>query len=161
LYESGFVKLPNGNISNLGITQKLYEAWMKKSVTEDHMQSLTPQMVAPIYKAKYWDLLQCEMLPHGVDLTVFDFAISVGQQRAIAKLQAAIDAYADGIMGPKTIEAVRKVEDTASLIVTYKLLRDEFYKTLPNYSHFGSAWDNRTAKTTEKALEMNSLLYYK
>lgn len=155
-HEGGFVNHPKdpGGMTNLGITKKVYEAWMKKPVTEEQMRALTKQMVYPIYKAKYWDLMKCDSMPKGIDLMLFDFGVNAGQQRAIAKLQAAVGSYADGLIGPKTIAAVNQVEDKVALIKEYEQLRYDFYKSLSTYQHFGRGWDRRTKETAEKALEM-------
>ena len=100
-HEGGFIKHPKQPdlSSNSGITKKVYEGWAKKSVTEDQLESLSKTEIALFYKEKYWKVLQCDDLPHGVDLIVFDFAISAGPYKAIIKLQQAVNCYLDGNMG--------------------------------------------------------------
>ena len=56
-HEGGYVNDPNdaGGRTNLGVTQKVYENWVERDVTEQEMRDLTVEDVAPIYKNEYWD----------------------------------------------------------------------------------------------------------
>ena len=55
--EGSFVNHPSdpGGMTNLGVTQKAWRDWVKHGVDEAEMRALTPELVAPIYKSKYWD----------------------------------------------------------------------------------------------------------
>lgn len=152
-HEGGFIKHPKQPdlSSNSGITKKVYEGWAKKSVTEDQLESLSKTEIALFYKEKYWKVLQCDDLPHGVDLIVFDFAISAGPYKAVIKLQQAVNCYLDGNMGPQTIEAVNS-QNIRDVINKYKDLRLSFYRNIPGYDAFGASWEDRTEDITNIAI---------
>ena len=50
--EGGFVNHPldPGGMTNLGVTRKSYEDFLKRHVTEQEMRNLTPDLVEPFYK---------------------------------------------------------------------------------------------------------------
>ena len=54
-HEGGFVNDPRdpGGMTNLGVTKKVWEAFVGREVTEDEMRKLTPETVAPLYKQRY------------------------------------------------------------------------------------------------------------
>ena len=66
-----------------------------KPVDEKAMRALTPADVAPLYKRKYWDKVQGDELPSGIDYVVFDAAINSGPGRAVKLLQACVGVEVD------------------------------------------------------------------
>jgi lysozyme family protein len=56
-HEGGFVNHPRdpGGMTNLGVTKRVWEEWVGHEVDEATMRGLTPDLVAPLYKARYWD----------------------------------------------------------------------------------------------------------
>jgi lysozyme family protein len=56
-HEGGYVNHPDdpGGITNLGVTKRVYEEWIGREATEEDMENLTPEDVAPLYKTNYWD----------------------------------------------------------------------------------------------------------
>ena len=67
--EGGFVNHPNdpGGMTNLGVTRNVWQEWVNRDVDEAEMRSLTPELVTPLYKQRYWDACKCSDLPRGVD----------------------------------------------------------------------------------------------
>lgn len=106
--EGGFVDDPqdSGGITNLGVTLATWERWTKGSVTRAQMRALTPVDVAPMYRAYFWDACDCDNLPQGVDLCVFDFAVNAGVARAARYLQHIVGAGQDGKIGAATVASV-------------------------------------------------------
>ena len=51
--EGGYVNNPKdpGGRTNLGVTQKTWEAWVGRESSEKEMKALTKDQVAPLYKA--------------------------------------------------------------------------------------------------------------
>ena len=143
-HEGGYVNHPKdpGGMTNLGVTKKVWEEWTGAPADEQIMRSLTPEAVAPLYKERYWDAVKGDDLPSGVDLCVFDCAVNSGVSRASRFLQSASAVKADGVIGPKTIEAVNK-KYPVSLISDYCAQREAFYRTLPTFTIFGKGWLRR------------------
>lgn len=157
VHEGGFVNHPAdpGGRTNLGITQRVWEEWVGHPVDEKTMRSLTPEMVKPLYKRKYWDKVCGDDLPAGVDYCVFDAAVNSGPGRAIKWLQQAVGTTQDGALGPKTLAAV-KAADPQLLVVGYNAIRLAFLQDLPTWDTFGRGWGRRVAEVKQDASEMSA-----
>jgi lysozyme family protein len=155
--EGGYVdhKLDPGGMTNLGVTKRVWEEWVGHSVTEKVMRDLKPEDVAPLYKRKYWDKVQGDFLPDGVDLAVFDAAVNSGPGRAAKWLQEMVGAKADGVIGPQTLTTVEQI-DPKKLVADYNAHRLAFLKGLPTFPTFGKGWSNRVAAVTTEALAMTA-----
>jgi len=150
--EGGFVNHPSdpGGMTNLGVTKKVWEAWVKHPVDEAEMRSLTPELVTPLYKQRYWDACKCDDLPRGVDYAVFDSAVNMGPGRAAKLLQAALGVTADGSIGRATIAAATAA-DPVELLEAFSLGKEAFYQSLPTFATFGKGWLNRVAHVQDAA----------
>lgn len=153
--EGGFVNHPQdpGGMTNLGVTKRVWESWVGRESNEVEMRSLTPEMVEPLYKRKYWDACRCDELPEGLDYLVFDFTVNAGPGRSIRTLQTAVGTTPDGAIGPKTLAAVRAM-DSHELIEKFSVAKTKFYESLPTFSTFGRGWLNRVADVKVKASSM-------
>ena len=151
--EGGYVNHPSdpGGRTNLGVTQAVWENWVGRASGEKEMRALTPEMVEPLYKKKYWDACRCDDLPSGIDYLVFDFAVNAGVGRSAKTLQKVAQVPVDGAIGPKTIAAVAATDD---LINKFSDEKATFYKSLPTFSQFGNGWMNRIAHVKQDAYLM-------
>ena len=154
-HEGGYVNHPSdpGGMTNLGVTKKVWEAWVGKRLTEAEMRALTPEIVAPLYKKMYWDKVQGDKLPSGVDYIVFDFAVNAGVSRAVRTLQNILFVTSDGIIGPTTLRVAGQ-RDPKELVEAYSEDRRLFYSQLPTFSVFGKGWLRRVDETKAQALKM-------
>lgn len=154
-YEGGYVNHPAdpGGMTNLGVTKRVWEEWTGKPATEADMRALTPELVGPLYKKRYWDAVSGDLLPSGVDLCVFDCAVNAGVGRASKFLQQAVGVTADGQIGPKTLEAVTKMP-ADELVEKFCNLRETHYKSLPTFDTFGKGWMNRLASVESESKNM-------
>ena len=154
-HEGGYVNNPKdpGGRTNLGVTQRVYEAYVGHSVDEATMRALTPDVVAPIYKRDYWDACRCDDLPDGVDYAVFDLAVNSGTRRAAKMLQKAVGVTDDGSIGPATLKAVAEcnARDLAADICENRLA---FLQALPTWATFGNGWGRRVAEVEQMAFNM-------
>lgn len=156
-HEGGYVHHSQdpGGRTNLGVTQRVWEEWLGRPVSEKEMRALTPTMVKPLYKRKYWDAVRGDELVSGVDYVVFDVAVNSGPGRAIKFLQSCVGVDADGGFGPRTLAAVKEAEkDPQRLIELYCAKRLEFLQSLKTFETFGKGWSRRVAEVKEKALAM-------
>lgn len=154
-YEGGFSnhREDPGGMTNLGVTKRVWEEWIGRPATEADMRSLTPEMVAPLYKKRYWDAIRGDDLPSGVDLCVVDCAVNAGPGRAARFLQQAIGVTADGQIGPKTIAAVTAIP-ADQVIEKFCNLREAHYKSLDTFATFGKGWMNRLASVEAESKNM-------
>jgi lysozyme family protein len=153
--EGGFVNHPRdpGGMTNLGVTRNVWRDWVKRDVDEAEMRSLTPELVTPLYKARYWDACKCSDLPRGVDYVVFDSAVNMGPGRAAKLLQTALGVTADGSIGRATIAAATAA-DPVELLEAFSLGKEAFYQSLPTFATFGKGWLNRVAHVQDAAEQM-------
>ena len=154
-HEGGYVhhKLDPGGMTNLGVTKRVWEEWVGHEVDEKAMRALTPEIVGPMYKSKYWDKIKGDDLPTGVDYIVFDAAINSGPGRAAKWLQTAVGAVPDGAIGPGTLAKVEAMEP-AAIIEKYQATRLAFLQSLPTWDTFGKGWGRRVTEVKDAALRM-------
>jgi lysozyme family protein len=150
--EGGFVNHPKdpGGMTNLGCTKNTWEDYVGHSVSESDMKDLTPELVAPLYKRKYWDKVAGDDLPSGLDYAVFDAAINSGPGRAAKWLQEVLGVTADGSIGKGTLAAVHTM-DVQDLIAKYNDKRLQFLESLPTFSTFGKGWSRRVSEVQSAA----------
>jgi len=150
--EGGFVNNPKdpGGMTNLGCTKAVWEEFVGHPVSEADMRALTPDLVAPLYRRKYWDKVSGDQLPKGLDYAVFDAAINSGPGRAAKWLQQLVGVTADGAIGPGTLAAVA-TKPVQTLIAQYNDTRLQFLESLPTWGTFGKGWGNRIAHVQSAA----------
>jgi len=156
-HEGGYVNHPSdpGGRTNLGVTQRVWEEWVGHEVDEKAMRALTPELVGPMYKAKYWDKIKGDDLPEGVDYAVFDAAVNSGPGRAAKWLQSCVGVEPDGGIGPKTLAAVAAF-DPKELVEDYAKRRLSFLMDLPHWGTFGKGWGRRVAEVQNTASSMTA-----
>jgi lysozyme family protein len=153
--EGGFVNNPSdpGGMTNLGVTKKTWEAWVGHSVDEAAIRALGPADVAPLYKKNYWNAVQGDSLPMGVDYAVFDCAVNSGTARAAKILQTILGVPVDGVIGPQTIEAVDD-ENPRDIVTRFCDRRLQFLQILPTFDKFGNGWTRRVSQVEQTAFNM-------
>jgi lysozyme family protein len=143
-HEGGFVNHPSdpGGMTNLGVTKAVWEAHKGAPVTEADMRALTPEAVQPVYKARYWDAIQGDALPYGLDYCIFDCAVNSGPGRAVKLLQYVLYTKVDGVLGKHTLAALQRADPTG-IIEDYSQKRLDFLKSLPTWTTFSKGWGCR------------------
>ena len=154
-HEGKYVNDPRdpGGRTNLGVTQRAWETHLNRSVTETEMRGLTPEAVKPFYKLNYWDKIKGDQLPNGVDYAAFDLAVNSGTGRAARYLQQIAGTFPDGVIGPKSLEAI-KACDPGQVVDALCDMRLDFLKRLPTFATFGKGWSRRVAEVKDKASTM-------
>ena len=154
-HEGGYVNHPSdpGGKTNLGVTQRVWEDYVGHKVDEQTMRNLTKELVAPLYKSRYWDAVHGDQLPSGADYLAFDFAVNAGAFRSIKTIQRALNITADGIIGPVTVKAIQDT-NAEEFINNFTNAKESFYRSLANFPTFGRGWLNRVAKSKRIAEEM-------
>lgn len=154
-HEGGFVNHPKdpGGATNKGITLATYRRYIDRNGTVADLKAIQEWQVDHVYRTQYWDAVRGSDLPSGVDYAVFDFAVNSGPSRAIRYLQAVVGAEQDGIIGPKTLAAVRSQPATA-IIDALCDRRMGFLRGLKTWPTFGRGWTNRVAGVRSLAKTM-------
>lgn len=97
-----------GNLAGTkyGISAALVAAVMGdvSSVTPAIMRRITAVQACHIATERFWQVMQCDALPSGVDLMLFDFGFNSSMERAVKQLQRVVGiARPDGVMGKDTL----------------------------------------------------------
>lgn len=147
-HEGGYVDHPRdpGGCTNLGVTIATFRAHVNPRGTCADLRRLTKDQATTVYVNEYWDAVQGDHLPAGVDLSVFDMAVNAGPSRAARLLQRLVGAAQDGKIGPLTREKVWD-QDPGSLVDKYAEARLAYYTSLRTFPTFGKGWTRRTRET--------------
>lgn len=140
-WEGGWSNNPKdpGGATMKGVTQAVYDSWrMSHRLSKRSVKFITEDELQDIYRRNYWNAIDGDNLPAGVDLAVFDFAVNSGPGRAVKYYEAVRG------VGPKT---------TIMALCDKRLM---FLRGLGTWSTFGKGWSNRVAGIRSKALQMAS-----
>lgn len=143
-HEGGYVNHPKdpGGATNYGITQAVYNSYLDASGKKPQSVALiTSREVEAIYRSKYWLAISGDSLPLGWDYAMFDFAVNSGPSRAIIMAQTVLRLNPDGVLGPKTRDAIANAPPEA--LDRYLDSRIEFLVSLKNWPTFGKGWKRR------------------
>ena len=139
-----------GGETNLGVTKRVWEEWVVHEVKT--MKDLTPEDVAPMYKAKYWMSTYANQLPKGLDFLCFSMGVNAGPGRAVKLLQQSVGCIPDGIIGVRTIAQITN-SNINELIEKYSKQRGDYYISL-NKPQFIDGWLHRVTNEKAEALSM-------
>lgn len=118
------------------------------SYPAEDIEGLTLDRAKMIAKRDYYDKYQCGQMPPYAALLVFDTAYHGGKP---AKwLQEAVGAQADGIIGARTIAAVRAA-DRGTVSALFCASRLNYMASIPG-DDFDDGWMNRIAALLRKAV---------
>ncbi len=142
-----YEKSDRGGKTNLGITQRTFNAWRDsiKKPREDVFK-ITVEEAKEIYKKNYWNLIKGSQLPHDVAQAILSMALTDGPQDAIRHTQKILGIPPTGIMGPITMKAIwsaAKTKGTKKLtnyIVDKQIQR---YQSDEQAKTYGRGWTNR------------------
>jgi lysozyme family protein len=155
-HEGGFVhdKYDPGGATNRGVTQAVYDAYRKtRGRTAQSVKFITDDELKAIYKFQYWDRVQGDYLPRGLDYAVFDFAVNSGVGRASKYLQAVLGVAQDGVIGAKTLATIQSPRNTINALCDRRM---GFLHGLRTFWRFGKGWTRRVQDVRAHALEMAS-----
>jgi len=147
-YEGGYTNDPNdkggwtGCKPGAGENKGTNRGISACSYPKEDIINMTEERAQAIYRSDFWQPIQGDQLPAGVDLCTFDGAVNSGQSRGVQWLQRAVGTDADGIVGPLTIEAANEAEDhnTIDHMCDDRL---EFLRGLETWPLYGDGWTNR------------------
>ncbi len=118
------------------------------------IKNITIVEAKEIYKRDWWDKLGADQLHPAVVYQLWDFAVNAGKSRAIKELQQVAGVPDDGVIGPKTIAAV-KAMDVNDVLLKLAAERLKFYTSLGTWTTYGKGWANRVAENLIFAAEDN------
>ncbi|MET7247859.1 glycosyl hydrolase 108 family protein [Methylobacterium sp. EM32] len=144
-----------GGATNLGVTIGTLSLWLGRPATRAEVRALTPASVAPLYQRRFWDAIQGDALPTGLDYALFDFAVNSGPKRAVIGLQRALGIADDGRLGPVTLAALQG-RDVPALVNALCDGRLAFLRALSTWPRFGRGWGRRVEEVRAAALVLHA-----
>jgi lysozyme family protein len=143
----------SGGTTNKGITQHLYDSWRaSRKLAAQSVSLMSDDELRNIYEEEFWTPTNCAMLPRGLDLAMFDFAVNAGCHQAVITLQEVVGVATDGHLGPATLNALRNCS-VANCIQKYIEKRKEYYRSL-NKPRFEDGWMARADRVAATATTM-------
>jgi lysozyme family protein len=136
--EGGYTNDPRdpGGPTNFGITLSDYRAYINRNGNASDVRRMNVDQAKAIYKSKYWDKVNGDSLPSGVDYTVMDYGVNSGVGRA---------------------QRVYNQKKTSDSIRTINAINDErlaFLHRLPTWDHFGPGWNSRVASVRQHSIDL-------
>lgn len=136
--EGGYTNDPKdpGGPTNYGITIADYRMYVNKNGTANDVKNMHLADAQSIYRSKYWNKVNGDKLPSGVDYCVFDYGVNSGVSRA------------------NKIYAQLKTNDPVKTINAICDERLRFLQSLRTWSHFGKGWGSRVASVRQNSLKL-------
>jgi lysozyme family protein len=164
--DEGFVYNPDdpGGATNFGIPLRWYQSVVDENATVETIKHLSRGSATSLYHRSFWanpdvSTISYEDLPAGVGIALFLFAtdVEIGPQRAHESLQKALKQLGnrvkiDGILGQRTLAAVRAV-DERELISRLGVEVLLYYRSLKKLQ-FTRGWTFRAVESTCIAREL-------
>lgn len=159
--EGGFVNHPDdrGRATNRGICWDTWtqtaESILGKDPTLGNLKDLTEGEAAQIYKQEYWDKMNLDSIENkSLQHMIFDGGVNHGTGTSARMVQESINALGgqvkvDGALGPKTAEAINKL-DPEALFNQIKERRyahyDKIIEDNPTQEVFRNGWYKRVGR---------------
>lgn len=121
-----------GKRTRYGISQRAYP--------NVNIATLTKEQAAEIY-AKDYARPFLDLHP-ALGYQMFDFAVNVGVDRAVRKLQLVLGVTVDGKLGPMTRAAIKDVHTVCVELLAERL---EYYTDIQGWQKYGRGWARRVA----------------
>jgi lysozyme family protein len=137
-YEGGWSNNPKdpGGATEKGITRATLSHELGRMATLTELRNISPATVSLIYRKKYWNLINADALPAGVDVLLFDIAVNNGPGRA--------EEWENETRNMRPIDRINDLH----------ALRLGFWKRLAIWSYFGRGWAARETACHALALKL-------
>lgn len=167
-HEGGYSNHPDdpGGPTMKGVIQRVYDGYRRhKGMPVRSVKQLEEGELADIYRTLYWNKIEGDELPSGIDYAVFDAAVNSGFIQAGKWLQRALNETLgkpllkdDGIIGPATLGAARDAKSPSNVIGGMCARRLFMLKRLKTWRMFGEGWKRRVDEVEHTARIMGVTL---
>ena len=149
-HEGGYVNNPRdpGGETKFGVSKRSYPG--------EDIPGMTIERAKTIYARDFWGPAGCDGLPDLLKFEMFDLAVNTSAPgrpvTAIKLLQQAVGSFADGALGPKTLQAAQSM-DPAKALRRLQGARLRYYAAIPKERRdpFLAGWVNRVAANMMEA----------
>lgn len=149
-HEGGFTKDPRddgnwtGGRQGVGVLKGTKYGIAANTYPDLDIENLTLDQAKAIYYRDWWLKAGAEYLPKDMVYQMWGFAVNAGMGNARRVLQRAVGVADDGVVGPMTIAAIRKM-DPKDLPLRFTSFKLKHYTSLEKFSVYGRGWTNRVA----------------
>ena len=153
LAEGGYkltnVKNDRGGQTYAGISRRFHPNWQGWYYI-DKEETPPSEMVRGFYKIEFWDKFQGDsILGQKVAESIYDFGVNAGIKTSVKLVQIIIGTTPDGVMGPKSLQAVNSV-DAQTFILSFAIAKVSRYVNIVDKDRtqikFLLGWLHRTLK---------------
>ena len=116
------------------------------------IKNLTLDQAKAIYYRDWWLKIGADEIDSAIVFQMWDFAVNAGMSTAKRALQRAVRVVDDGVIGPRTIAAV-KAESVTDVLMRFNAQRLRFYTSLSTWHTYGKGWTSRVAANLDYAAE--------
>ena len=126
------------------------------AMTYPHLdiKNLTVQAAKAIYFEDWWLELNMDKYPPALAYQMFDASINHGSGRAIQFLQRAVGTKDDGILGPKTMAAMSKIQND-DLLLLFIAERLQYFTEVNTWKTYCTGWTRRMVQNLRYAAQDN------
>lgn len=163
-----YVTMPDGSRRLIGTMRGVTPAALAAhkgvppyTITEADMRAITPEIAADIGETKYYRGTGLDMLAWGpATAALVDFGWGSGPGQAVKSMQRLCGATADGVVGPRTVEAYAKWVNGLGWEQATRAVKDmriAFYDLIisrnPAWEMYRKGWHNRANWMTPESAE--------
>ena len=117
----------------------------------EDIAGLTLERAKQLYLRDYWAPAGCDVVPAALKFDLFDTAVNSGVKTAVKLLQRAVGETDDGILGPRTLQAVNSMEPLR-LVARFNGWRLDYLNDNPQlWALYGRGWSQRVAENLKAA----------
>lgn len=148
--EGGFrltkIKDDHGGQTYAGIARNMHPGWPGWAWV-DRNETPPTELVRNFYYSEFWSPLQCSQMSQEIAEDIYDFAVNANPKVSARLAQAVAGVAPDGAIGPKTIEALERI-DPAAFRPLFALAKIARYRDIVtrdrSQGRFLLGWINRT-----------------
>lgn len=122
--------------SKFGISAGAYPA--------EDIAGLTLDRARALYRRDYWGPAGCDAVPDAVRFDLFDMAVNSGVKPAVRALQTAVGETPDGVLGPRTLQALQSMPGPR-ILARFNGARLQYMTDAPTWPAHGKGWARRVA----------------
>lgn len=143
-WEGGFANHPQdpGGATMKGVTLATFRQVFGTSKTVTDLKNITDGQWHTIYKKYYWDRWKADQIGSQTIANLLVDWVWASGSHGITKVQELLGVKTDGIVGPKTLDALNSKDRLVMFDKIWKR-REQFIKSLKTYPTFGRGWTNR------------------
>lgn len=126
------------------------------AMTYPHLdiKNITVDQAKAIYFEDWWLPLKLDMYHPAMSFQIFDASVNHGSGRAVQFLQRAVGAKDDGILGPKTLKEIAKIQND-DLLLLFIAERLQYFTEVKTWDVYGKGWSRRMVQNLRYAAQDN------